>query len=506
VSAKNLIFDQTGPTVICCAESAKIPKTTGPVRQVILLFASLLSAQMALAQQVAVNIRFDVNKGKHTESIVKITRDGTNIKTIDPGRSRITESLDFGHDYILTFEKPGYITKRIAISTKGVPKDVQDDELDFDFVVEIFQQYEGINTVVFNQPVARYFYDAKEDGFAYDTDYTKSIRAALSTFEEEYKEQEKVQQNTSVNASAKAEEEKRKEAEARAAEEQRVAAEARAAEEKRSMQQKAEQERIAMAEKAAEEARKAEEARLAEESRQARLRAEEDAKQAAMKAAEDARKALEARQEEDARLAKVRSEEEARNALRAKQEEEAGQARMREEEESRKVAGLKAAEEQRLAKQALQAEEARNKAEAARAEDERKRTTLAKAEEERRTSDAERAAAEQRKRQEQAITDEERRKREARERAEREQKANANAAKIIAEQKPMSVADAGSIVSRTENTFREGTKEITEVTINRERQSFVYRMVRHDWGGLYYFKNDNSITKRDYDAESTATE
>lgn len=503
--------------MISWAESAKILLAMRLVRQIIPLCVSLLVAQLALAQQVAVNIRFDVNKGKHTESTVKIARDGTNIKTIDPSRSRLTESLDFGHDYILTFEKPGYITKRIAISTKGVPKDVQDDELDFDFVVEIFQQYEGINTVVFNQPVARYFYDAKEDGFAYDTDYTKSIRAALSTFEEAYKEQEKVQQNPFANATAKAEEEKRKAAEARAAEEQRVAAEARAAEEKRSVQQKAEQERIALEEKAAEEARKAEEARLGEESRQTKLRAEEDERQAAMKAAEDERKALEARQAEDTRLAKMRSEEDARNAaaikagedernaLRAKQEEDARQARMREEEEARKAAELNAAEEQRLAQQAMQAEEARSKAEAARAEDDRKQAALVKAEEERRASDAERAATEQRKRQEQAMADEERRKREARERAEREQKASANAAKIIAEQKPMSVADAGSIVSRTENIFREGTKEITEVTVNRERQSFVYRMVRHDWGGLYYFKNDNSITKRDYDVESTAT-
>jgi len=486
------------------------------VLQIITLCVSLLSVQHSGAQQVTVNIRFDVNKGKHTESLVKITRDGASLKTINPGRSRMTETLDFGHDYILSFEKPGYITKRIAISTKGVPKDVQDDELDFDFVIEIFQQYEGINTVVFNQPVARYFYDAKEDGFAYDTDYTKSIRAALSTFEEEYKEQEKAQNNSSMTASAKAAEEQGKAAEARAAQEQRVAAEARAAEEKRVAQQKAEQERIAQAEKAAEEARKAQEARLAEEARQAKIRADEDARQAAMKAAEDERKALEARQAEETRFAKLRSDEEARNAaalkaaedernaLNAKQAEEARQARMREEEESRKAAGLKAAEEQRLAQQALQAEEARSKAEAARAEDERKRAALAKAEEEKRASDAERAAAEQRKRQEQSMADEERRKREARERAEREQKASANAAKVIAEQKPMSIADAGNIVSRTENTFREGTKEITEITINRERQSFVYRMVRHDWGGIYYFKNDNSITKRDYDVESTA--
>lgn len=475
------------------------------VRQIITLCVSLAFVQLATAQQVAVNIRFDVNKGKHTESVVQITRDGANLKSINPGRSRMSETLDFGHDYILSFEKPGYITKRVAISTKGVPKDMQEDELDFEFVIEIFQQYEGINTVIFNQPVARYFYDVKEDGFAYDTDYTKSIRAALNTFEEAYKEQEREQPKLAAKAPTKSEEEQGKAAKARAAEEQRIEAEARIAEEKRIAQQQAEQEEMALAQKAAQEARKAQEARLEEEARQAKIRADEDARQAAMKAAEDNRKAVEDRQAEEARLAKLRSDEEQRNAaalkadeeqrnaLRLKQEEEAQQSRMRAEEEARKAAESKAADE------------ARSKAEAARAENDRKRTALAKAEEEKRASDAERLVAEQRKSQEQALADEERRKREARERAEREQKGNAKAAKIIAEQKPMSVADAGNIVSRTENTFREGTKEITEVTIHRERQSFVYRMVRHDWGGIYYFKNDNSITKRDYDMESTAT-
>lgn len=491
----------------------------------------LLGVQLTEAQEalVGVSVRFDVNKGKHSESKIVITKDGALFKTIDPGKSKFSEELAFGHHYMMTFEKPGYITKRIAISTKGVPKDVQEDELDFDFAVEIFKQYEGINTVVFNQPVARYFYDTKEDGFAYDTDYTKSIRAALSSFEEEYKQQEKLQEAAPVvSQAAIAQEEQRKAVEARAAEEQKKAAEAKAAEEKRIAAQQ-------------EEARKAEEAQKAESDRKAQeAKAAEEARLAAMKSEEDKRKALEARQAEEARLAKLREEEEARkaaamkaaeeerNALTAREAEEARQARLRAEEEARKAAAQRAEEEERNAQKARSEEEkraseaakadaeqrqrsalakaeeeSRLKAETAKAEEEKRRAAAARAEEETRAGDLTRfAEAEQRKKEEQAKVEEERRKREARERAEREQRASANATKVQTGQKPMSVADAGKMLSRSEEVFREGTKEITEVTIVRERQTFVYRMVRHDWGGLYFFKNDNSITKRDFEIES----
>jgi hypothetical protein len=30
----------------------------------------------------------------------------------------------------------------------------------------------------------------------------------------------------------------------------------------------------------------------------------------------------------------------------------------------------------------------------------------------------------------------------------------------------------------------------------------VYRMVKHDWGGVFYFKNEVDITKNDFELET----
>ena len=270
----------------------------------------LFLAAAVLAQTVEVNIKFDINKGKHNDSKVTIARDGKEVKAISPAKARLIEVLEYGSDYILTFEKPGYITKRIAINTRNVPKESQEDDLGFDFAVEIFQQYDGLNTVVFNQPVARYYYDPKEDAFTYDTDYTKSIRAALTAFEQEYTEQEKNQIPKETSATAKAEEEARRQAEARAAEEQRKVEEARAkaAEEKRLEAQKAEERQ---------------QQKLAEEAR-AKAAAEEAKRKAEAERQENQASAAREREEQERRAAEARMAEEKQRELSARMAEEQG--------------------------------------------------------------------------------------------------------------------------------------------------------------------------------------
>lgn len=442
----------------------------------------------AMAQDVTVEIKFSVNKGKFDQSKIIISKDGANVKTIDPAKSRATEKLAFGHDYMLTFEKPGYITKRIAISTKNVPKDVQQDDLDFDFAVEIFQQYEGVNTVVFNQPVAKYFYDAKEDGFAYDTDYTKSIRSAMVAFEKEYAKQEEQQQTTQKQATATADEENRKAAAAKAAEEQRKAAEAKAAEEKRK----------------AEEAQQQAALREEEQKKAAASKAEDDARQAAQKKADDDKRAADRQREEEERRAQaLKAEEDARKALDAKGAEEQRPARSKQEEEARKAAAMRAEEEARQAGMRSE-EDDRKRAAAAKAEEEARRSMQAKADEDARKAQAAKSAEEQRLAQTKAKEDEEKRRRAAAMASGADVPMSKNNPKGQSDQKLMAPKDAGSIVSRTEDKFREDRKEITQITIQREFQTYVYRMVKHDWGGVYYFKNDINITKFDFDTESKA--
>lgn len=113
------------------------------------------------------------------------------------------------------------------------------------------------------------------------------------------------------------------------------------------------------------------------------------------------------------------------------------------------------------------------------------------------------AAEEERRRQEAAAkADLERRKREAREKFEREQSKAAARPSQATEERPMTIEEAGSIVSRSEEIIQEDGRVIRQITIKRERHTFVYRQVKHDWGGIYYFKNDIDITKNDFELET----
>ncbi|MFT5920265.1 MAG: hypothetical protein ACI9FU_002083, partial [Granulosicoccus sp.] len=147
-----------------------------------------LTSYAVFAQDVVVLVKFQVDGSGMNGAEVKLTKnEGQTIA--QPGKSKMTFSLEYGNIYQLSFAKEGYITKKISINTKRVPLEIQEEgDTDFDFAIEIFKQYEGVNTVVFNQPVAKYAFDPQVDEFIYDTDYTKSIRSALISFEEDYEE------------------------------------------------------------------------------------------------------------------------------------------------------------------------------------------------------------------------------------------------------------------------------------------------------------------------------
>ncbi|MGB0917912.1 MAG: hypothetical protein ACPGU4_10000 [Flavobacteriales bacterium] len=498
------------------------------------------------SQDLAVLIKFKVDGSNYSGSKVTITENGKVLKVYEPAKSKMIQDLSFGNDYMITFEKEGYITKRVEASTKSVPEDIKGEDLDFDFAVEIFEQYEGVNTVIFNQPVAKWFYDPQEDEFTYDTDYTKSIRSALIKFDEEYEEVKKNPQKPDDAAlKAKAAEEARlaAEAEAKAAEEARKLAEAQAAEE----------ERLRLEEEArlATEAREKQEAELAQQQaleeqqqKEALAKQEEETRQAKVKEEDDQRKALEAKAEEEKRLAQAKAEEEKRAAA-AKAEEEAKkqadlavaqeaklaeEARLEEEERARKKAELE--EEMRLEelnaaneakrREQLEKEEMERRqreADARRAEEERLAIKEAAEAEKRRLESEAKAAEEKRRYEIEQAAFEEDRKKKAKAAFDEEQKRIAKAkavseaqkrereaavAKMEAE-KNMTVKDAGAVVSRTEEIIKEANRTITQVTMQREHMAYIYKKVVYNWGGVYYFRDDTDITKFVFESESNAT-
>jgi hypothetical protein len=218
-----------------------------------LLVLSCLSVSVLNAQsKFTVNGRMKVEAGDLSGAKVVVYRNGAKERTVTQDLSKFSMELDMQQNYILSFEKEGFVTKKIAFNTR-VPGDaVNNTFVPFDFAVSIFKQYDDVNIVVFNQPVGIIRYEPGSGDFDYDTDYTASIQSqlqeALAAVERKQKE-EKAKAAADAKMAAKAE------AEARKAEEQASKAErARAEAARREAQQK---EKEAEAQRIAEEASRA---------------------------------------------------------------------------------------------------------------------------------------------------------------------------------------------------------------------------------------------------------
>jgi flagellar biosynthesis GTPase FlhF len=227
----------------------------------------LLAASLLGQGKFKSNGRVKIEGGDIAGARAVVYKNGVKERTITTGLGKFALELDLNASYIVSFEKDGYVAKKISFDTR-VPADaIANGFTPFDFAVSLFKQYDDINMVVFNQPVGMIRYDGSAGDFDYDTDYTKSIQSQL---QEAVAQVEKKQKQ---EAAGSAEAEKRKAEEAKV--QQKAEVEARkqaAAQEAAAAKAKAEAEKAAAAEaKAKEESdrrtaaeaekRKAEEAR-----------------------------------------------------------------------------------------------------------------------------------------------------------------------------------------------------------------------------------------------------
>jgi len=150
---------------------------------VLLLGGLLISHDTEATSRIYIPVQFVVVNGDYNDAMVYLRREGETVASFR-GQKNLRLRLDYNTEYTLDFTKPGYITKSIKVNTK-----IDEDRKKYGFDpykigVRLFKQYEGVNIVIYNQPVASIRYLAEMDDFGYDTDYTKSILSALSRAEE----------------------------------------------------------------------------------------------------------------------------------------------------------------------------------------------------------------------------------------------------------------------------------------------------------------------------------
>lgn len=133
---------------------------------------------VAQKNEFIVEGRFKIDGGSVGGAKILVEKDGQQVKSIE-GDSKFEVGLDFQAIYVISFVKEGFVTKRLHFDTH-VPIDRVDYGFEpFRFSVELFEQYDDVNMVVFNQPVGKISYSDLIYEFDYDTDYTKSIQTRI---------------------------------------------------------------------------------------------------------------------------------------------------------------------------------------------------------------------------------------------------------------------------------------------------------------------------------------
>ncbi|GAB4377311.1 MAG: hypothetical protein Kow0075_05650 [Salibacteraceae bacterium] len=168
-----------------------------------ILIVAALGGQSIHAQdnKFIIEGKIKIEGGSANGTKIVIEKDGRRVKTIDAS-SRFEIPLDFQAVYIVSFEKEGYVTKKLRFDTHVPEERIEYGFMPFTFTVELFEQFDDVNMVVFNQPVGKIAYSELIDEFDYDTDYTKSIQTRIDQAMEEVEQarEEKVKKEAEAQA------------------------------------------------------------------------------------------------------------------------------------------------------------------------------------------------------------------------------------------------------------------------------------------------------------------
>ncbi len=153
-----------------------------------LSIASILPfAAFCQSQNWTIEVKGLVEEGdkKLVGAIISVYADNTLVTSQTTPNGGFDFNLNGNMNYMLTFTKPGYITKRISFSTKNVPADRAKAGFSpySDIEVDIFPEVPGTDIdQILMQPIGKIGYDPsfkKVGDFTFDEQYTESIQSEL---------------------------------------------------------------------------------------------------------------------------------------------------------------------------------------------------------------------------------------------------------------------------------------------------------------------------------------
>lgn len=128
-------------------------------------------------------------------AVVSLVRNGSVVQTFTtPKNGKFSLDLLPDGDYLIKISMPGHVTKSVAISTRNVPIEsikVPDTRFYSEFETTIFEDLEGIDYSILDQPAAKMYFDRKTENFEYDMEYINSIKTKVEQLQRAYEQKQK---------------------------------------------------------------------------------------------------------------------------------------------------------------------------------------------------------------------------------------------------------------------------------------------------------------------------
>lgn len=152
------------------------------------IFLSLISFSTK-AQKLSVEGKILLKEDKNSSgAILKIEKNSQTVDRIDIGKKgKFNYDLELNNEYILHFTKDEYVTKQIEVNT-NVPSDKESKSFQpLYFEVEIFKSVPNSDLGPFEYPVGKIVYSSTIGEFDYDVNYSRKIQNKLRKKEKAYK-------------------------------------------------------------------------------------------------------------------------------------------------------------------------------------------------------------------------------------------------------------------------------------------------------------------------------
>ena len=120
-------------------------------------------------------------------AMVMVRRDGHSqdlIVTRSTGEYELV--LERGSQYDITYTANGHVAKRVAVSTKGAPPQLDVPALTMTVDINLFPPIKNFSAALFEQPLGKAAYHAKARDIVWDEAYGKEMRNSIRLFMARY--------------------------------------------------------------------------------------------------------------------------------------------------------------------------------------------------------------------------------------------------------------------------------------------------------------------------------